>query len=72
MSSTPNDDDRTLRPRRAEGSARSAADAAKLARIFGDTLPQTTSDERGTDGEFPTVGTSSDDWLRSQVPPHYG
>ncbi|MQY19108.1 hypothetical protein [Nocardia macrotermitis] len=72
MSSTPNQDDRTPRPARAGGSARSAADAAKLARIFGETLPQTTSDERGPDGEFPTVGRSSDEWLRSQVPPHHG
>ncbi|WP_062512876.1 hypothetical protein [Nocardia pseudobrasiliensis] len=61
--------DETPRPRRAGGSSRSAADAAKLARIFGETLPQTTSDERTSDGERPA---SSDDWLRSQVPPHHG
>ncbi|MCM6775172.1 hypothetical protein NDR87_25050 [Nocardia sp. CDC159] len=58
----------TPRPRRAGGSSRSAADAARLARIFGETLPQTSSDERSPDGERPG---SSDDWLRSQVPPHH-
>lgn len=41
---------------------------ARLARIFGDVLPETTDDERGSsDGE-----PSSDDWLKSQVPPHHG
>ncbi|WP_216892788.1 hypothetical protein [Nocardia alni] len=47
----------------------SVADAARLARIFGDPLPQTTSDERGPGDES---NSSSDDWLRSQVPPHHG
>lgn len=72
MSSAPDENDPTPRPRRAGGAARPAAEAAKLARIFGDTLPQTTGDERGHDGEFPAPGTSSDEWLRSQVPPHHG
>jgi hypothetical protein len=44
----------------------------RLDRIFGDTMPDTTSDERepGTstdDGEDP-----GDRWLREQVPPHHG
>jgi len=39
---------------------------ARLARIFGDVLPETTRDERD---ERPQ---SSDDWLKSQVPPHHG
>ncbi|WP_104105525.1 hypothetical protein [Nocardioides sp. 616] len=43
----------------------------RLAEIFGDVMPETTSDERD-----PADGTerdrSSDDWLRSQVPPHHG
>jgi len=39
----------------------------RLARIFGDVLPETTRDER--DDERPR---SSDDWLKSQVPPHHG
>lgn len=45
----------------------------RLARIFGDVLPETTDDERdpgsdaGEDRE-----SSSDAWLKSQVPPHHG
>nr|WP_167479828.1 MULTISPECIES: hypothetical protein [Nocardia] len=62
MSPAPNSDD----PRPAQ---RRARDAARLARIFGDTLPDTTSDERGPE---PDTAGSSDDWLRSQVPPHHG
>jgi len=43
---------------------------ARLARIFGDALPETTSDERdpGERGE----ARDSDAWLRAQVPPHHG
>nr|WP_228786421.1 hypothetical protein [Nocardia terpenica] len=68
-------DDQTPRPRpsgptaQPGGRSRSAADAARLARIFGETMPQTTSDERSPDGERPD---STDEWLRSQVPPHHG
>ena len=44
----------------------------RLAAVFGDVLPETTSDERdpdrGTrDGEDP-----GEAWLRAQVPPHHG
>lgn len=43
----------------------------RLARIFGDVLPETTSDDRdetsGRDGE-----RGNDAWLRAQVPPHHG
>ena len=45
----------------------------RLAEVFGDTLPETTSDERDepapkrADGE-----TAGDAWLREQVPPHHG
>jgi hypothetical protein len=42
----------------------------RLARIFGDVLPETTRDEReepSGDGD-----RGSDAWLRSQVPPHHG
>ncbi|MFE2999231.1 hypothetical protein ACFXG4_30015 [Nocardia sp. NPDC059246] len=45
------------------------AERARLARIFGDELPSTTTDERTPE---PESGRSSDDWLRSQVPPHHG
>ncbi|GAB2560899.1 hypothetical protein [Nocardia heshunensis] len=45
------------------------AERARLARIFGDELPSTTTDERSPE---PDSGGTSDDWLRSQVPPHHG
>ncbi|MGW4768978.1 hypothetical protein ACWEO2_13170 [Nocardia sp. NPDC004278] len=48
---------------------RRARDAARLAKIFGDVLPETTGDERGDGAD---TESSSDDWLRSQVPPHHG
>lgn len=43
----------------------------RLAEIFGDVLPSTTSDERGPGAGDP--GESANDaWLRRQVPPHHG
>ena len=41
----------------------------RLAAVFGDVLPEITTDERdpADDG-----GSSGDDWLRAQVPPHHG
>lgn len=39
----------------------------RLAAVFGDVLPETTRDERE-----PGEDSSSDDWLRRQVPPHHG
>ena len=43
----------------------------RLERVFGDALPDTTSDERepgpSPDGEDP-----GERWLREQVPPHHG
>lgn len=42
----------------------------RLARIFGDVLPDTTSDER--DEREPSQDSASDAWLKSQVPPHHG
>jgi len=47
---------------------RRARDAARLARIFGETLPDTTRDERDDD---PADRDRGDDWWRSQVPPHH-
>jgi hypothetical protein len=41
----------------------------RLAEVFGDALPETTSDERD-DAE--PGRRSNDDWLREQVPPHHG
>ncbi|GAA4683126.1 hypothetical protein [Nocardioides nanhaiensis] len=43
----------------------------RLAEVFGDTLPETTSDEREPRGS----GGREDPgeaWLRAQVPPHHG
>lgn len=42
----------------------------RLARIFGDVLPETTSDERDSSAE--SEESASDRWLKSQVPPHHG
>lgn len=41
----------------------------RLAEVFGDVLPETTSDEREHD---PRGDRDSDAWLRAQVPPHHG
>jgi hypothetical protein len=45
----------------------------RLAEVFGDALPDTTSDERdeATTSEGPDE-SPQDRWLRSQVPPHHG
>lgn len=42
----------------------------RLAEIFGEVLPDTTSDER--DPGRGDGGRDPDEWLRSQVPPHHG
>jgi hypothetical protein len=42
----------------------------RLAEVFGDVLPETTSDER--DEQPARRESSSDEWLRRQVPPHHG
>ncbi|MBC7277929.1 hypothetical protein [Nocardioides sp.] len=42
----------------------------RLARIFGDVLPETTKDEREPSAESGEL--ASDRWLKSQVPPHHG
>ncbi len=42
----------------------------RLARVFGDVLPETTSDER--DPEESVTEDAGDRWLRAQVPPHHG
>lgn len=64
------DDPRTPEDTAAEEAAR----RRRLAEIFGDVLPETTSDERDPD-ERPggRAGESAtDEWLRRQVPPHHG
>jgi len=47
----------------------------RLAEVFGDVLPDTTSDERepGSAGrEADADAEAGDRWLREQVPPHHG
>lgn len=41
----------------------------RLARIFGEVLPETTRDERD-DERGPEQGSEA--WLKAQVPPHHG
>jgi hypothetical protein len=41
-----------------------------LAEIFGDELPEATSDDR--DPAEPGDESANDRWLRDQVPPHHG
>lgn len=42
----------------------------RLAAVFGDVLPETTTDER--DAEESGSKQSDEDWLKAQVPPHHG
>ncbi|WP_374212562.1 hypothetical protein [Rhodococcus tibetensis] len=68
--SDPSDDE----PTENTAPSRAPIDRARLARIFGEVLPDTTADEREPDdasgrGER---GSDSDEWLRSQKPPHHG
>lgn len=69
--STDSDSIESPRPaeRRAGPRRLTPAERARLARIFGEELPSTSKDERSPE---PDSGGSSDDWLRSQVPPHHG
>ncbi len=41
----------------------------RLAAVFGDVLPEQTSDDRDAAGSKQGVG---DSWYRDQVPPHHG
>lgn len=45
---------------------------ARLDAIFGDVLPDTTSDERDPGTPPRGDGDTDDAWLRAQVPPHHG
>lgn len=47
----------------------------RLAAVFGDVLPETTTDERDPEPGEDTGDaseTKGDEWLRAQVPPHHG
>ena len=53
------------------GSRDDAEKRRRLQEIFGDVLPDTTSDERDQ-GASRSDEEAQDRWLRSQVPPHHG
>ena len=44
----------------------------RLAEVFGDVLPETTSDERDPAEESDGAVERGDTWLKEQVPPHHG
>ena len=53
----------------------SAAEAERRRRralVFGDVLPDATTDERGDGWSEREPREGSDEWLRRQVPPHHG
>ena len=56
--------------RRAEAARDRARRRARLAEVFGDVLPESTSDDR--DDDVRRDGSAADAWLRAQVPPHHG
>ncbi|WP_206488274.1 hypothetical protein [Rhodococcus sp. KRD162] len=51
--------------------SRARAERARLARIFGEVLPETTGDERDGDSGAESGRSASDEWLNQQRPPHY-
>jgi hypothetical protein len=70
---------RVTRPakRPVEGSVGPEESAAqrrrRLDEVFGDVMPDTTSDERDPGGQGSDQrGDAADRWLREQVPPHHG
>ena len=45
----------------------------RLAAVFGDVLPEATSDDAAEPGSEPAAEKNrSEEWLRRQVPPHHG
>ena len=44
----------------------------RRARVFGDVLPDSTSDDREDAGDRDGRSDASDDWFRREVPPHHG
>jgi hypothetical protein len=44
----------------------------RIAEVFGDVLPETTSDERDEGAGDRASDGDRDEWFRSQVPPHHG
>ena len=68
--------DRQDPPARDEEARRADATEAerrrRRARVFGDVLPEGTSDERGDGWSEREPREGSDEWFRRQVPPHHG
>lgn len=68
--------DRQDPPARDEEARRAGATEAerrrRRARVFGDVLPEGTSDERGDGWSEREPREGSDEWFRRQVPPHHG
>lgn len=65
------DDPGEKRPDEDRGSA-DAERARRRAQVFGEVLPDTTTDERaGADDDAGREG-GADEWLRANVPPHHG
>jgi hypothetical protein len=75
--SEPHDPNDTSQPEESDAPAKLAKPVepewkrkARLARIFGDALPESTLDDR--DEPRDQRDREEDAWLRSQVPPHHG
>ena len=65
--------DRQDQPARDEEQPLSEAERRRRrAKVFGDVLPEGTSDERGDGWSEREPRQGSDEWLRRQVPPHHG
>ena len=62
-----------LTPR--ERAQKEAQRRRRMAEIFGDVIPDQTSDDTADAGDGTdrrTEETAQEDWLKSQVPPHHG
>jgi hypothetical protein len=55
-----------------EESREDAERKRRLAEVFGDVLPETTSDERDPEAADVRDEAARDAWYRDQVPPHHG
>ena len=56
----------------AAGDLSEAERRRRRALVFGDVLPDSTSDERGDGWSEQEPREGSDEWFRRQVPPHHG
>lgn len=60
-------------PHGGDTAAARAARERRRAAVFGDVLPDSTSDDRDRVGRDGPEGVGdSDSWLRANVPPHHG